>query len=129
MIGDEGLFAGQHFVGDHGERKLIRASIHGVPLHLLGRHVVGRPHHDAGHGHLLGKNFGDAEVGDLRGRALVDQNIGGLDVAMDDALLVRVIERRRGLVENGEHGVAVERMLRCSDTFSSGGPSTHSMKM
>ena len=40
--------------------------------------------------------LGDAEVDDLRDRHVVlerHQDVGGLEVAMDDALLVRVLDR------------------------------------
>jgi len=73
-----------------------------MALHLFRRHVIRRPHHDAALGHLLGHDFGHAEVCDLGERALVDQNVGGFDVAMDDAFLVRVVKRGSGLPQNGK---------------------------
>ena len=40
----------------------------------------------------------------------LDQDVGGLEVAVDDPLLVRVLHRRADLAEQGEPGVQVEAM-------------------
>ena len=40
-----------------------------------------------------GEKFGEAEIEDFRGAAFHDENVCGLDVAVQDAILVRGIER------------------------------------
>ena len=57
-------------------------------------------------GILLGGYFREAEIENFGVAALGDENIGGLDVAMDDALGVRGIETVGDLdaeIENGFH--------------------------
>ena len=68
---------------------------------LLRRHVTRRAEHDAGIGVGPGRGragfdvtgrveqLGDAEVEDLRARVGSDEHVVGLQVAMDDALVVR----------------------------------------
>ena len=65
---------------------------------LLGAHVVRRAERHAGLGHpapagLAGRER-DAEVGD-QGLAVVQQDVLGLDVAVDHAVAVGVVERAR----------------------------------
>ena len=79
-------------------------------------------------GHLLRDDFGHAEVGDLGGAVLMHHDVGGLDIAMDDAFFVRVIERRGHLPQDAEQRFFVGRLLRLQH-FSSAGPLTNSMKM
>ncbi len=117
VVRDERLFSGEYFVGDHGERELVRAAIHGVALHLFGRHVIRSSHHDAALGHLLGENFGHAEIGDFRERAFVNENIGGLDIAVYDAFFVGVIERQSDLPKNGKHAVGEQRLGAVQNFF------------
>ena len=64
---------------------------------MLGGHVGGGAEHLAGAGDLTGRELGDAEIGDAGPLAAVDfprghEDVGGLDVAMDHALAVRVTE-------------------------------------
>jgi hypothetical protein len=72
-----------------------------LPLGLLGGDVVGRAQHRAGHG--LERDAGvlevlrESEVEDLREAVLRDDDVGRLDVAVDDALVVGVLEALRGL--------------------------------
>ena len=47
----ERFFAGQNFVDQHGERELVGAAGDLAALDLLRRHVAGRAHHGARHGH------------------------------------------------------------------------------
>jgi hypothetical protein len=56
------------------------------------------PHCATGLGQSAVKTRGrDAEVGDDRVSVLVEQHVIRLDVAMNDAAAVRVVERRRDL--------------------------------
>ena len=103
MLGDKGLVAGQHFVRQHGKRILVGHATHRLALDLFGRHIVGRPDDQTGLRELIGRgDLGDAEVGDLGHSGFVDDDVGGLDIAMDDSPMVRVIERGGGLAEEAE---------------------------
>ena len=75
----------------------VGTAVDGSAGELLGRHVGGSAEQLAGGGELTGRELGDAEIGDARPLAAVDlarghEDVGGLDVAMDDALAVRVTE-------------------------------------
>ena len=72
----------------------------GVELHahrLLGRRVAGGAEHRARRlgPARLGERAGQAEVGDAHDAVLVEQQVRGLDVAVQDAARVRVLERGR----------------------------------
>ena len=102
--------AGQQFVEEYAERVDVRASVHVEVTHpgLLGRHVQRRTDHlrDAGEQRLLRQHLpqrlGHAEVDHLddRGRVVPrDQDVTRLDVAVDDPLLVGVLDGRAHLEE------------------------------
>jgi hypothetical protein len=60
------------------------------------------------------EGFRDSEVDDLRHRLAVrvfDQDVAGLEVAVDDALLVRVLDRLADLHEQRQARAPVERVL------------------
>ncbi len=67
-------------------------------LGLLGREVRGGAHDRPGLGQrgLAGRAC-DAEVGELRAALRVEEDVRGLQVAVDDAALVRVCETGRDL--------------------------------
>ncbi len=81
---------------------------------LLGRHVLGRPEGKPGlrHPRAAGGTHRqrDAEVRDERA-AVVEQNILRLDVAVDHAMPVRVVERARHLARETHRVVDRELML------------------
>ena len=114
-------FAGEHFVKHNTERIDIRAMVHGLRvLHLLRRHVMRcaddlaflsdwgsslalRPPatHRMGEGRGEGRasthNSGNAKVSDLHPALFVEQDVLRLDVAVDDAFIVRELERLANL--------------------------------
>ena len=71
---------------------------HALGERLLGAHVAERAEQVAGHRHA-GVLFdaGQAEVGDPELAGVVDQEVGRLDVAVEDAVLVGVVEGFGGL--------------------------------
>ena len=89
--------------------------VHGPARHLLGGHVRHRPHHDTVARLHLGRQLraeafvglrrgelGQAEVEDLDTPTFADHDVGGLQVAMDDSLLVgsgQGVGERHGDVE------------------------------
>ena len=92
----EGGRARQHLVHDACQRVLIAAAVHFGARRLLGAHVGGRAERHARGGERVATGLAhgvrDAEVGD-HGVAPGQQNVLGLDVAVDDAPAVRVVER------------------------------------
>ena len=67
------------------ERPQVGGRAHRFGLDLLGRHVGGRAHHQAGRGQPgVALDRGDAEVGQLGGAVLADHHVLGLEVAVDD---------------------------------------------
>ena len=87
-----GRLAGEHLIQDDAERVDVGALVDLLAEDLLGRHVFRRADHVAGLGELrvaLLLRGGDAEVHDLDQARVVDQHVGGLQVAVDDAGLVR----------------------------------------
>ena len=102
--------AGEQFVQQHAQRIHVAAGVDVqlVPLGLLGAHVLDRADNlpQAGEHRLLGQltsgGFGHTEINDLGYRAAVvqrDQDVTRLDVAVDDALLMRVLH---GLADGDE---------------------------
>jgi len=70
---------------------------------------------------LIGGGLGDAEINDLGDRHAVvqgDQNIGGLDVAVDDALLVGVLDGLANLDEPLEALAGVLPISNCMVRFA-----------
>jgi len=90
---------GQHLVEDHAERVDIGAAIDVLGIgDLLGRHELRRPHH---HALLLvvdGQEPRDAEVEHLdvieRVVLVGQEHVVGLEVAVNDACVVRGVQRR-----------------------------------
>ena len=99
----EGALAREHLVEDRTEGKDVAARVGGTAAHLLGRHVAERAENDSGLGSLrrgrqvrllasetLGlRELGEAEVQDLDAAVLGDEEVLGLQISMDDPLLVR----------------------------------------
>jgi hypothetical protein len=86
----------------------VRATVELFATRLLRRHVLRRAHHRAHLGVLLAGivHVRDAEVGDLDRLGVGQhQNVARLDVAMHDAVRMRIVERARQL-QADHHGVA-----------------------
>ena len=68
---------------------------------LFRRDVIGRADRLAGLGQVrvVRQPLGQAEVGDARLVAVVNEHVGRLKIAMEDALLVGVVDRRRDAVQ------------------------------
>nr|WP_249937124.1 hypothetical protein [Roseateles sp. DAIF2] len=100
-VAAEGALAGEHLVEHDAGREQVRAAVDLVALHLFGRHVLRRAQHIADAGALFaagGLHMRDAEVHHLDVlRAAHAGDVAGLDVAMHDAALVRIVERARQL--------------------------------
>jgi hypothetical protein len=100
--------SGEHLVEDRAEREEIGPRVGGPALGLLGRHVgwspddrtsLGEPESlslVAGRG-AVGALFRESEIKQLDHPILGDEDVRRLEVAMDDALEVRRLERRCNL--------------------------------
>ena len=99
VLGVERPHAAQQLVERDAEREQVAARRRGLAERLLGRGVARR----AGGVGVLALGDGDAEVAQ-RGLALgVDPDVVGLDVAVHDAVRVRVGERVGDLAPGGDH--------------------------
>ena len=114
-----GQFAGKHLVKHHAQRVNVRAVIHLARRgDLLRRHVIRRAQ-DAGRAVLLRgpnvwadrqvsptrfgfNNFRQAKIRHLHAAPAIQQNVLRLDVAVDDALVVRKLERVANLRHDGQ---------------------------
>ena len=86
-----GFCADEHLVQHHAHRIDVAARIELLALHLLGTHVVRRPDDQPRLRHPLMRlgHARDAEVHQLDLALVIDEDVLRLDVAVDDALLVR----------------------------------------
>ena len=92
----EGPDAGQHLIEHDAERIEIGARAD-VLLDLLRARVLGRPDHPAGRDARIGRGTRDPEIRDTDMIVGVDQDVRGLDVAVDDVVLVGEGEGERRL--------------------------------
>jgi hypothetical protein len=105
---DERRLARQHLVQHGRQRVLVGAAIHLLVIRLLRAHVERRADRGAGPGQpLVGvERAGDPEIGHERRAVPGEEDVPGLDVAVDHAVLVRVLQRAGGF------GRDAERVLR-----------------
>ena len=108
-LAEERNASGKALVEHEPERVEVGSAVESFAADLLRRQVLGGPHH-----HVVAREivviatvqaFGDAEVGQQHPTAGCDHDVAGLDVAVDEARLVGVIERR------GDTGSDVAREL------------------
>lgn len=99
---------GEQFVEREAEGEDVAAGV-GVTVELFGGHVPQRAEDVAGVRQvLLVGRLGEAEVGDPDAAAGVEQQVAGLHVAMDDALLVGVVEGLGRLHADAGHALEVD---------------------
>ncbi len=84
--------SGQQFIQQNAEGIDIRQVRHVAAGHLFGSHVVWRAHGVAGAGQAQVRALGDAEIHHLDRARGVELDVLGLDVAVDDLLLVDVLQ-------------------------------------
>ncbi len=104
-LGERGGLVGQapgdQLVGDDAERVQVRGGPGVLAARLLGREVRGGAEHraDLCDARLLG-GLRDAEVGELHLALARAQQVAGLDVAVHDAVAVRVVQPLAGLLDD-----------------------------
>ena len=118
-LADERPVPGERLVEDHADGEEVAAMIERLAEGLLGRHVVGRADDHAAlrqrggvFGDVAADLLGNAEVEHLRVASRHD-DVVGLDVAMDDPLAVRFLQRLGHLADDAHrfarlHGAAAE---------------------
>ena len=110
MFTGERQAPGQHFEEHDTERPDVRAFVGALPDDLFGCHVRDRADRrsGAGDGGLTGQ-LGETEVDELHVAASRHHDIGGLDVAVNDAGIVRCRETARDLRDDGRRFVEAQR--------------------
>ncbi len=104
----DGQLAGEHLVEDHAQGIDVGTVVDlQWVLDLLGGHVLRRAHDLSRAGErqvvrFLAHQLGDAEVGDLHLAAPVEQDVLGLDVSMDDAHVVGILQGVADLRDDGQ---------------------------
>src|SRR6266850_1306729 len=106
----EGRFAVPQLVKAHAERVDVGRGVDRLALHLLRRHIGRRADHAPGRRQpvLVVDELGDAEVEDLRLPAIGDEDVVGLQVAMDDRVVMRDADRREELLDQVDRHVDAE---------------------
>ena len=95
----ERALAGEDLVEHETEGVEIRLDGQLSSLELLGRHVLRRAGLRFASGDA-GRRAGESEVGDLRAAAAVDHHVGGFQIAMEHALVMRGAQARAQLARD-----------------------------
>src|SRR5687767_1732428 len=84
----------QEFVEDRAQRVHVGNRPDGLRVSgcLLRGHIARTAEQCPGCGEVGPDVFCDPKIGDLRGASLGEQDVGGLEVAVDDALLVSIMD-------------------------------------
>ena len=126
-VDGERHLAGHGFDEHEGQRVHVAAPGQRAALGLLGRGVAGGAQHGAGGlgDGGVGQCPGEAEVGDAQALVVAEQQVGGLQVPVDQALAVGVVQTLGGLepderrlrqaqpsapVEHGPQGTAADEL-------------------
>lgn len=99
----KGIAQSEHFVKDAAQTPHVRLLVVPAIFPNLRRHDEGRAYFGLGEVEGLAHELGDAEVADLHLVAGSDEDVVGLEVAVQDLLLVDVLEAQRQLDEPLEH--------------------------
>ncbi|HEU4369019.1 MAG TPA: hypothetical protein VFV05_12430 [Methylomirabilota bacterium] len=93
----------EQLVGDRADREDVGPMV-GPTAHLLGSNVAQRPHDETrARETALGRgDLGDAKVEDLHLPVAQQHDVAGLDVTVDDASLVRVVQPVADLHHDGQ---------------------------
>ena len=116
-VTDERRLAGEDFVEHAAQRVDIGAGVDRLAAGLLGRQVLRGADHRGGLGHAVGvgQRAGDAEVHHLHRAGLADHDVRGLDVAVDDAVLVAEVQRLAGVGDDLDRALGRHRALGVHD--------------
>ncbi len=87
-------FTGQQFISNNTEGEYIRSPVNLLSFHLFGRHVARRTDDDTRMRPRCFHNPGNAEIDDLDIAFPEDPNVSRLDVTVDNAVAVRIVECR-----------------------------------
>src|ERR1700693_2239924 len=83
-------YVGQHLVQQHAGRKDVASQIDVSTVDLLGGHVLDASHELPGARDVCRPDPGNSEVNQLDGAVLQKHHVPGLDVPVNDALLMRI---------------------------------------
>ena len=105
--------SGEHLVQRDAERIDVRAPVERLAAELLGRQIGRGAENEAGlRFHEALADLRDAEVHQERPPALVEENVVGLDVAVDDAARMAVVERVQERNHDPRRRLLCERAAR-----------------
>jgi hypothetical protein len=126
IVAEEGRTAGHHFVERGPEAVEVAAYVGSAPECLLGGHVSDRPHH-----HTLNRHAGaiegesQTEVAELGRAILGEPDVARLEVPMDHAVLVGVLEGAAHLTAKAQHLVERQTLLLCPSQEILDGAASH----
>ena len=98
-LGPERSLASEQFVEDRSQtvRVCSRGELPGTARGLFRRHISRRAEHGSADGQtrVILHQFGQSEIGDVRLALIVEEDIGRLQVAVQNAALMRVVNCAR----------------------------------